>query len=73
MVVVNGKITRMGDPYGEFEIPNDWPRDGRGDVVIDWPAFREMVFARAEKYADGSGSSRGTIDYATAKTREGQR
>jgi hypothetical protein len=73
MVVVNGKITRMGDPFGEFEIPVDWPRDGRGDVVVDWPAFHQIVFSRAAKCEDGSGSSRGTIDYTTAKTREGQR
>jgi hypothetical protein len=73
MVVVGGKVTRMGDPYGEFEIPRDWPRDGRGDVIIDWPAFHEIVFSREEKLADGSGASRGTIDYTEAKTREGQR
>lgn len=63
------------DPYGVWSFPSDWP--GRSENAPrrdgEWDAIHEVVFSRAESYANGDGASRGNIDYAEARRRANSR
>ena len=53
------------DPYGNWEYPQDWPKDGEGNPISDDQAFNAIITLRRENYS--SKGEPGIVTYTEAK------